>query len=331
MASADPNHPNHLNLDDYLDQLGRSRVLVVGDVMLDQYWRGEVHRISPEAPVPVVAVRDTWEQLGGAGNVATSIAALGGHATLLAIIGDDKAGQSITDGAAAAGITAHLIRETDLPTTTKLRVIAQNQQLLRADFENHPKPDSLVRLRAQFDALVAAHDVVVFSDYGKHALAEIEPLIARSRAATVPTLVDPKATDFARYRDATMITPNLAEFEAAIALVTDNETMTARATAAMAQYGLQSLLVTLGAKGMTLFSTTAEPLHLPARVREIYDVSGAGDTVIAVMAMAMAVDLPKRAAMELANGAAGVVVAKLGTATVTPTELRAAIAKQAAP
>ncbi|MCY3770233.1 MAG: D-glycero-beta-D-manno-heptose-7-phosphate kinase [Gammaproteobacteria bacterium] len=316
------------SVDHKLDQIADTKVLVVGDVMLDQYWMGDVRRISPEAPVPVIAVRETQERVGGAGNVARNITSLKGSCTLISVVGEDDPGRSIRRIASAEGINAVLVSDPETTTTVKLRVLSRNQQLLRADFENLPGDDACVQVYSRYQDLIEQHDAVVLSDYDKGCLGQIESLIALARQCGKPVLVDPKGTDYSRYRGATMVTPNLSEFEAVAGEVADDRDLTGKAHRLLGKTGIEQLLVTLSDKGMKLFGTGTKPLKTAARSREVYDVSGAGDTVIAVMVMAVSAGLSPVDAMEFANRAAGIVVSKLGTATATRKELRAALLEE---
>lgn len=318
------------DLEQVLTGLGRARVLVVGDVMLDRYWFGEVDRISPEAPVPVVAVRESRERMGGAANVAINVSTLGGHASLLGIIGDDAAGRILETVSSDAGIRHGFVVDASAPTSLKQRIIARNQQLLRADFEGHPGEQATAALLQRVAEEVDGHDVMVLSDYGKGALVHSASMIALARERGIPVLVDPKGIEFERYRGATMVTPNLKEFEAVAGKSRDEADMTVRAERLMAGYNLQKLLVTLSERGMILFDTSATPVHSPARSREVFDVSGAGDTVIGVMAMCVATGVATTESLQVANSAAGVVVSKLGTATIVMDELRAAMLRDQA-
>jgi rfaE bifunctional protein kinase chain/domain len=313
------------SVDHNLGKLSSVRVLVVGDVMLDQYWKGDVRRISPEAPVPVIVVSDTEERIGGAGNVARNITSLQGKCTLLGIIGKDEAGRSITRIAGESGVNAILEMDSGIKTTIKLRVLSRNQQLLRADFENDPGEGVLQRLFAHYRNLVNEHDVVIFSDYGKGSLSRIEVLIEIAVSSGKAVFVDPKGRDYTRYQGATMVTPNLSEFESVMGTVNNEDELATKAGELIQTTGISQLLVTLSDKGMKLFGENGETVHIAARSREVYDVSGAGDTVIAVMAMAISAGFPNQLAMELANSAAGVVISKLGTATVNLEELAAAV------
>lgn len=313
-----------------LDALRGRAVLVAGDAMLDRYWFGRVERISPEAPVPVVTVQSHDARLGGAGNVAANITALGGRATLLAVVGDDDGGRELGDLAARAGIDCALVRDRGGQTTVKLRVIAGHQHLLRADFEARPSAAALDAADAQFGELLARHQAVVLSDYGKGGLARIGGLIAAARARGVPVLVDPKGDDFSRYRGATMVTPNLAEFEQVAGAVADDDDLRAKAEKLLRDSDLQRILVTLGERGMALFSRAGAPLRRAARARAVFDVSGAGDTVIATLALSAAAGVDDAAALALANTAAGVVVSEVGTATAGADAVRTALREAAA-
>ncbi|MDA7961583.1 MAG: D-glycero-beta-D-manno-heptose-7-phosphate kinase [Gammaproteobacteria bacterium] len=312
-------------LEKQLGKLPQCRILVAGDAMLDRYWFGRVERISPEAPVPVVGVERSDERLGGAGNVACNVTSLGASCTLLALTGDDEAGRHLAEIAGRAGIARELVAERGAQTTLKLRVISQNQQLLRADFETPPGAGALAEAHAKFAELLDAHQVAVLSDYGKGCLSGIEKLIAQARAKNIPVLVDPKGGNFSRYRGATMVTPNLKEFEEAAGAVADDADMRRKAEELMRRHELEKLLVTLSERGMVLFARGGGELRGEARAREVYDVSGAGDSVIAVMALALAAGLEDADALAIANSAAGVVVSKLGTAAADAGELAAAL------
>ncbi|MGR3983822.1 MAG: D-glycero-beta-D-manno-heptose-7-phosphate kinase [Gammaproteobacteria bacterium] len=312
-------------LEKQLGKLPACKILVAGDAMLDRYWFGRVERISPEAPVPVVGVERSEERIGGAGNVACNVTSLGAQCTLLALVGDDEAGRRLDGIAERAGIARELVTDHDAQTTLKLRVISQNQQLLRADFESAPGARALGRAHAKFAELLGAHQAAVLSDYGKGGLRGVEKLIEQAREKNIPVLVDPKGGDFARYRGAAMVTPNLKEFEAAAGAVADDADMQRKAEELMRRHQLEKLLVTLSERGMVLFARGREAIRGEARAREVYDVSGAGDSVIAVMALALAAGLDDADALALANSAAGVVVSKLGTAAAGVEELSAAL------
>lgn len=310
---------------DKLDLFSSARILVVGDIMLDRYWMGDVNRISPEAPVPVIAVDQIDERLGGAGNVACNITALGGHCVLLGLVGDDAAGLKAHAVASSAGIVSSLPPQSGVHTTVKLRILSKNQQLIRADFEKNPDERCLEQLHNRFAEQIEECDVVVFSDYGKGSLTHIEPLIQLARACGKPSLVDPKGRHFLRYRHSTMITPNLHEFESVAGVAVDNDDIMDKARALIRQCEIEKLLITLSDKGMILVMSDGTGMHIPARSREVFDVSGAGDTVMAVTAMAMAVGMKDRQALEIANSAAGIVISKLGTATTNVEALKEAM------
>jgi len=305
---------------DYREAAANARVLVAGDVMLDRYWFGEVERISPEAPVPVVKIARTEERPGGAANVARNLSALGVAATLLSVVGNDEAGSALERLLAGDRVQASLLRDPSLPTTVKLRVIGRQQQLLRIDFETAPSHEVLAAKLADYNRLLHGADVVILSDYGKGGLTHIASMIDRARAAGKTVLVDPKGDDYARYRNATVLTPNRAELREVIGRWKDEADLTARAQKLRADLALEALLVTRSEEGMTLF-TAQGAQTIPAQAREVYDVSGAGDTVIATLGVMLAAGAPLPDAVRIANEAAGVVVGKLGTAVVHPQEL----------
>ncbi|AGA34338.1 ADP-heptose synthase / D-glycero-beta-D-manno-heptose 7-phosphate kinase [Thioalkalivibrio nitratireducens DSM 14787] len=304
------------------------RILVAGDLMLDRYWHGATDRISPEAPVPVVHVRGIEQRPGGAGNVALNLAALGASPALIGVIGEDEAGAELEHRLANAGIHCHLHRQADAATVTKLRVISRHQQLIRLDFEDGFRGLQARDLLPLYRPLLADASVVVLSDYGKGALRAPHVLIETARQAGRPVLVDPKGRDFAIYRGATLITPNLAEFEAVVGHCGDTGEIVRRAEALIADCGIDALLITRGEDGMSLVHPGDPPVHLPARAREVFDVTGAGDTVIATLAAGLAAGLELPQATALANLAAGIVVGKLGTATATVAELRRVLREQ---
>ncbi len=305
---------------EFRDSAARARVLVVGDVMLDRYWFGDVERISPEAPVPVVKIARSEERPGGAANVARNAAALGAQLTLLSVTGADEPGAALERLLAADGVRTLFHRDPSLATTVKLRVIGRQQQLLRIDFETAPSHEVLADKLADFDRLLGDADVVVLSDYGKGGLAHIATMIERAKAAGRPVLVDPKGEDWTRYRGATLITPNRTEFREVVGRWRDEREMTAKARALLTELDVGALLVTRSEEGMSLY-TAASDEHIPAVAREVYDVSGAGDTVIATLGVLLGAGAPLPVAVRIANQAAGVVVGKLGTAVVTPEEL----------
>jgi rfaE bifunctional protein kinase chain/domain len=300
----------------------KARILVVGDVMLDRYWFGDVSRISPEAPVPVVKVERVEERPGGAANVARNCAALGAHVALLSVVGADEAGQTLAKLMADSDIDASLHEDAHLNTTVKLRVIGRQQQLLRVDFENSPTHEVLEAKLAEFVERLANCDVVVLSDYGKGGLTHIGEMIRLACAAGKPVLVDPKGDDYERYAGVSVITPNRAELREVIGRWRDEADLKQRTEKLCAELGIGALLLTRSEEGMSLF-TGDGVVNEPALAREVYDVSGAGDTVIAAQAVMMASGVGLADAMRLANRAAGVVVGKLGTAVCTLDELKA--------
>ena len=301
-----------------------ARVLVVGDVMLDRYWFGEVSRISPEAPVPIVHVKKTEERPGGAANVARNIASLGGQATLLSVVGDDETGRILAALLAQERVTTHFHKDATLPTTVKLRVIGRQQQLMRIDFETPPSREVLEDKLGDFESMVDAHDVVILSDYGKGGLTHVTKMIDAAKRHGKRILIDPKGDDYAKYRGATLLTPNRSEFREVMGKWRDDADLAQRAEKLRDDLSLDALLVTRSEEGMSLF-TASEVLHEPTRAREVFDVSGAGDTVIATIALMLAAGSDMAAAVRIANRAAGVVVGKLGTATLTRAELEVAI------
>ena len=297
-----------------------ARILVVGDVMLDRYWFGDVARISPEAPVPVVRVTRIEERPGGAANVARNCAALGAQARLLSVIGGDEAGAKLAELVDAAGIRANLHRDASMETTVKLRVIGRQQQLLRIDFETPPSSEVLASKLADFEAALPGCDAVILSDYGKGGLEHISAMIGQARAAGKRVLVDPKGDDYARYRGAHILTPNLAELREVVGSWRDEADLEARVSTLRSDLALEAVLLTRSEQGMTLFDAHGA-MHVPAQAREVYDVSGAGDTVIAALAVMLAAGATLAEAVRLANRAAGIVVGKLGTAVTTRAEL----------
>ncbi len=299
----------------------QARVLVVGDVMLDRYWFGEVSRISPEAPVPVVKVQRTEERPGGAANVARNARALGARVTLLSVVGTDEAGRALEHLLASSGIDTSLLEDPELDTTVKLRVIGRQQQLLRVDFETWPNHEVLQSKLAEFEARLNGTDVVILSDYGKGGLTHITEMIRLARAAGKLVLVDPKGDDYVRYSGATLLTPNRAELRQVTGTWRDEDDLAQRAGRLRRELRLDALLLTRSEEGMTLFREEGST-HVPASAREVFDVSGAGDTVIATLAVMLASGVGVVDAMRIANHAAGIVVGKLGTAVVELDELR---------
>ena len=300
--------------------LSAARVLVAGDVMLDRYWFGEVGRISPEAPVPVVRVMRVEERPGGAANVARNAAALGAGVDLLAVVGQDEPGASLARLLQAEGVNAHLTRDATLNTTVKLRVIGRQQQLLRIDFENLPAEDALEAKFADFEARLAGTQAVILSDYAKGALTHVDRMIRAARDASKIVLVDPKGDDYERYRHATLLTPNRSEFREVVGTWKSEADFIARAQRLRDDLDLTGLLVTRSEEGMTLVREN-DVLHVPTDAKEVYDVSGAGDTVIATLGVMLAAGLDLGDAVRWANRAAGIVVGKFGTAVVHPQEL----------
>jgi rfaE bifunctional protein kinase chain/domain len=302
------------------DAIANARVLVVGDVMLDRYWFGEVERISPEAPVPVVRVVKREDRLGGAANVARNIVALGAKATLVGLVGQDEAAQRMHELLTEDGIEAYLIADSAHPTTLKMRVLGKQQQLLRIDFEEKPTPSLLKSLSDQVEKILAVHDVVVLSDYAKGALSQVEVLIELARKKGLPILVDPKGTDYQRYCGATLVTPNRSEMQQAVGAWSSEQALNERAQALRQELSLEALLVTRSEQGMTLFTDQGRE-HVDAQAHEVFDVSGAGDTVLATLAVMRAAGVDWPSAMRWANRAGGIVVGKLGTSIVTAGEL----------
>ena len=302
------------------EKISSARVLVVGDTMLDRYWYGAVDRISPEAPVPIVRVTHTEERIGAAANVAYNIVTLGAQVSLLSVVGDDGDSRILEALVAKTGITPYFGRDPQLKTTVKLRVIGRQQQLLRLDFENTPKNEVLASQSATFERLHLQHDVVLFSDYGKGGLAHILLMIAKARAAGKVVMVDPKGADYGRYKNASIVTPNRVELEQVIGHWNDEEDLRIKAHNLRTTLNLDALLLTRSEEGMTLFDAQGE-LHVPAVAREVFDVTGAGDTVIATLAAMSASGMSLRDAVPIANRAAGIVVGKFGTATVNYSEL----------
>lgn len=298
----------------------RARVLIVGDVMLDRYWFGDASRVSPEAPVPVVLVEREEARPGGAANVARNCVALGATAQLLSVVGDDEHGRRLAELVHAAGVRASLHTDAAMSTTVKLRVIARQQQLIRIDFETPPSSEVLASKLADFEIALPNCDAVILSDYGKGGLAHIERMIGLARAAGRPVLIDPKGDDYSRYRGATIVTPNRAELREVVGSWKDEADLLRRAEGLRAELALEALLVTRSEQGMSLFRADGV-LHVPAETREVYDVSGAGDTVVAALGVMIAAGARLEDAMRIANRAAGVVVGKLGTAVATREEL----------
>ncbi len=302
------------------EKLNQSRVLVVGDVMLDRYWYGAVDRISPEAPVPVVRVTREEERNGGAANVAYNVVTLGAQSSLLTVVGEDEASHKLEALVAGTGIRTFFGRDPALKTTVKLRVIGRQQQLLRMDFESTPKTEILATQTARFSTLLPEHDAVLFSDYGKGGLAHVSDMIAGARAAGKTILIDPKGANFSRYKNASVITPNRAELQVVVGSWADDQELSVKAHNLRNELGLDALLLTRSEEGMTLFDSEGQ-LTVSAQALEVFDVTGAGDTVIATLAALVGAGMTMRQALPWANKAGGLVVGKFGTATVSYEEL----------
>ena len=300
--------------------LSSARVLVVGDAMLDRYWFGAVERISPEAPVPVVHVQREEERLGGAANVALNVRCLGVQSTLLTVVGQDEAAERLSQLLLAQGVTARLGRDAALRTIVKLRVVGRSQQLLRIDFENEPDHELLSQMLGDFEQALPQSQVVLFSDYGKGGLTHVTTMIERARAVGRPVLVDPKGRDFGRYAGATLITPNRHEMAQVVGPWSDEADLERRAQQLRRDLSIGAVLVTRSEEGMSLFDDAGH-LHVPAVARQVFDVTGAGDTVIATLAAMLAAGIGLRDAVPIANRAAGIVVSRFGTAAVSYEEL----------
>ena len=301
------------------------RVLVVGDVMLDRYWSGDTSRISPEAPVPVVHIKNLDERPGGAGNVALNIAALGAQVDLLSVCGSDEAGETLEKKLSHAGVNCYLYKTPQSPTVTKLRILSLHQQLIRLDFEEMPYQFKHTNLKQLFEQKVAYCDVVILSDYGKGCLAEVQDIIQLARKANKPIFIDPKSNDFNIYQGATALTPNRREFEAVVGKCDSEEILVHKGKQLLEKHNFQAVLVTRGEQGMTLIRQDQPEVYFPAYAKQVYDVTGAGDTAIACLALTYAVQADLVQSAQLANIAASIVVGKLGAATVSLAELRRAI------
>ncbi len=310
-----------------LPDFSATRLLVIGDIMLDRYWMGGTGRISPEAPVPVVKIDALDDRLGGAANVAKNLAALGCNTALGGVIGNDEAGEAIAALLQTNNISDELQRDDNIDTITKLRVISRQQQLIRLDFE-----DSNARhgsaLHDRYQTAIDNCDALVISDYNKGALNQVEDIISAASAAKKPVLIDPKGSDFNRYSGATLLTPNLSEFETAVGSCPDEASIEQRAIELLNAINIEALLITRSEKGMSLFQRDGTTTHIPTKAKEVYDVTGAGDTVIATIAAAIAAGSSIIDAVVLANLAAGIVVGKMGTASVEPAELQTALNQQ---
>ena len=315
-------------MDQFLEKIPDTRVLVVGDAMLDRYWFGDVNRISPEAPVPVLAITDSDERAGGAANVACNIAALGAACDLISVVGNDDAARSLERLLADKGVTTDFTRDEKHVTTVKLRLLSRNQQLLRADFEQQPNDVFIVEAMDRFKKHLATADIVLLSDYGKGVLRDIDQMIAAANERGLKVLIDPKGRDFSRYRGASLITPNRHEFEDIVGPCTSLDEMAVKASELLKIIEVGYLLVTLSDKGMALFDKDGLVFHQPARAREVFDVSGAGDTVIGAIAAMLAAGAEYRDAVHIANAAAAIVVGKLGVATVSVDEILVEIGQE---
>ncbi len=314
-----------MSSDTLFPDLSRIHVLVVGDVMLDQYWFGAVERISPEAPVPIVTVNNGDRRGGGAANVALNIVNLGAKCTLLSIVGEDHNAYELEQILKDAGVNVVFVKSFDYETTVKQRVISRNQQLIRLDFERIPGESLLNDCYDRYQDLMATASAVIFSDYGKGCLAQVSAMIDRARQKHLPVSVDPKGKDYSRYRNASLITPNLSEFEQVVGGVIDDDQMDDKAKRLVSELNIDQLLITLSERGMKLYQQDNQVHYSPARAREVYDVSGAGDTVIACLGTLLASNLDIDEILEVANAAAGVVVAKLGTAVADVNEITEAL------
>jgi rfaE bifunctional protein kinase chain/domain len=301
-------------------RLEAARVLVVGDAMLDRYWFGAVERISPEAPVPVVLVQREEERLGGAANVALNVRRLGAQATLLTVMGDDEPARAVVRLLQQEGVRRVLGQDPALRTTIKLRVVGRSQQLLRVDFENRPDHELLAQMLDDFERALPDHDAVLFSDYGKGGLTHIARMIELARGAGKPVLIDPKGRDFSRYAGASVITPNRSELALAMGPWDGDEQLAVLAGRLRSEMRIDNLLLTRSEEGMSLFDAQGA-LHVPAQAQQVFDVTGAGDTVIATMAAMLAAGMTPREAVPIANRAAGIVVSRFGTASVSYEEL----------
>ena len=313
----------------YSPQFNNAKVLVLGDVMLDRYWFGSTNRISPEAPVPVVKVQENEDRAGGAANVAMNIASLNVPVTLHGLVGNDDAGRALDKLLSEHRIQNQCVAVDSHPTITKLRILSRHQQLLRLDFEEGFHNLDCHELLAKLATEITAYGALILSDYGKGTLDAVQQMIQIARQANVPVLIDPKGTDFERYRGATLLTPNMSEFEAVAGHCNDEDEIVAKGLKMIADFDLSALLITRSEKGMTLLRPNQDPFHLPTQAKEVYDVTGAGDTVISVLATAIADGRSLEEACYLANAAAGIVVGKLGTSTVSPSELEQAIHQRA--
>ena len=311
-----------------MPRFDKAQVLVVGDLMLDRYWHGPTSRISPEAPVPVVKVEQHEDRPGGAANVALNISALGAGVSLIGLVGEDEAGSALETQLTSARVNCQFCVSSSEPTITKLRVMSRHQQLIRLDFEEPFAADYSDALQQQTDTLLNNVGVMILSDYNKGTLSDPQVLIAQAKAAGVPVLVDPKGSNFDRYRGATLLTPNLSEFEGVVGACGSEQELVSKAQQLIEHLELEALLVTRSEQGMTLIRAGQGEVHFPARAREVFDVTGAGDTVISTLASALAAGEPLEVATGLANMAASIVVGKLGTAAISAPELRRTVNRE---
>ena len=304
-----------------LKTIKSAKVFVVGDIILDQYIYGETNRISPEAPVPIVKVNNSEERPGGAANVAVNVASLGINTQLLGITGNDEASERLESILVQKNVKCHFIQQDNCPTITKRRVLSQHQQLIRLDYESDKKTENSTELVKKYIKLLNSVDIIILSDYAKGGLIEVEALIKYANDKNIPVLVDPKSKDFDCYKNATILTPNEKEFEEVVGICETDNVLTEKGEALLKNLNLEALLITRGKKGMTLIQKNKSAIHLNAMTHEVFDVTGAGDTVIAVLAAAIASNQSVEVATMLANTAASLVVKKLGTATVTIDEI----------
>ncbi len=311
-----------------LPDFSSARVLVVGDVMLDQYWHGSSKRISPEAPVPVVHIKNNELRAGGASNVALNISALGATVQLIGLTGQDENAKKLQSLLSAQKVDCHFLAYHDFDTTLKLRVIAQHQQMIRLDFEDSFTSIDKTELEATFHQLLSNTDVVLLSDYNKGTLSNVSVLIEAAKVVQIPIIIDPKGMNFEKYRGATLITPNRSEFEAVVGVCHSEQELVSKGEKLLKTFDWQALLITRGEEGMSLFQRQKAPIHLPTTAREVFDVTGAGDTVIGTLATALAAKTDLASAVSLANITAGLVVRKLGTATVSLAEIYHALQAQ---
>ncbi|PCI63008.1 MAG: bifunctional heptose 7-phosphate kinase/heptose 1-phosphate adenyltransferase [Gammaproteobacteria bacterium] len=308
-----------------LPAFAQASVLIVGDIMLDRYWSGVTQRISPEAPVPIVRINNDEDRPGGAANVALNVASLGGKATLIGITGEDQASDILTTKLQAMNIDCNFVKQAELPTITKLRVMSRNQQLIRLDFEELLHELDKSPLQNCVEQQISQHQLLLLSDYDKGTLSNIAPLIALAKKHQVPVVIDPKGHDFSRYCGATLLTPNMSEFEAVVGVCQSETQLVEKGQLLLTELDLSALLITRSEHGMTLLRKNLPELHLPTQAKEVFDVTGAGDTVIATIALAIAANASFSQASTLANIAAGIVVGKIGTSTVSDAELLAQI------